>query len=128
MTKKLSMLQPAVKQVSTEIAARLPTSLAFADDRRGSAHSRGYDYRWQKLRLRILERDNYRCQCADCQASGWPKLAQEVDHVVNKANGGTDDPSNLQSMNRDCHAEKTRREAAAARGGGVVGNSGGERF
>lgn len=30
--------------------------------------------------------------------------------------GGTDDPSNLQAINSDCHADKTQSEARAARG------------
>ena len=43
----------------------------------------------------------------------------EVDHVVPKACGGTDDPSNLQGSCRKCHSAKTARETfhAAVTGG-----------
>jgi len=37
--------------------------------------------------------------------------ATEVDHVIGKANGGTDDPGNLQAINHDCHKEKTALES-----------------
>jgi 5-methylcytosine-specific restriction endonuclease McrA len=39
-----------------------------------------------------------------------------VDHITPKAQGGTDDLSNLQSICDPCHAEKTAREAAEAQG------------
>jgi 5-methylcytosine-specific restriction protein A len=74
---------------------------------RGTAASRGYDYKWQKLRLRILERDNYLCQCPDCQCAGRIRPASEVDHVRPKAQGGTDDPSNLRAINRECQERVT---------------------
>lgn len=48
--------------------------------------------------------------CRGCMAAP----SREVDHV-----DGTDnhDESNLQGLCGPCHAEKTKREAAAARGG-----------
>ena len=36
--------------------------------------------------------------------------AKEVDHILAKANGGTDDPNNLQSICVACHREKTAKE------------------
>ena len=36
--------------------------------------------------------------------------AKEVDHIITKAKGGTDDPDNLQSLCVQCHREKTARE------------------
>jgi 5-methylcytosine-specific restriction endonuclease McrA len=44
---------------------------------------------WRALRLRILERDGYRCQVPGC---GRP--ATEVDHLVAVVNLGTDDERN----------------------------------
>jgi 5-methylcytosine-specific restriction protein A len=35
-----------------------------------------------------------------------------VDHVLNKAEGGTDEDGNLQAINRECHRIKTAEEAA----------------
>ena len=62
---------------------------------------------WRRLRDQILQRDNYLCTCKDCKKRKVPKPADEVDHVVPLAKGGTDDPSNLASMNIHCHALKT---------------------
>ncbi|WP_420042603.1 HNH endonuclease [Bordetella genomosp. 9] len=49
------------------------------------------------------------CQCENCK--GVKLVAHEVDHIIPVAKGGTDHPDNLRAMNRDCHAEKTKREA-----------------
>lgn len=38
-----------------------------------------------------------------------------VDHVTNKARGGTDEDANLQGLCGTCHTEKTLREAGEAR-------------
>ena len=72
---------------------------------------------WRRLRQKILERDLYLCQCADCAKRPAPLPADEVDHIVNVAEGGSeDDPANLQAMHHDCHAKKTQAEAARAQG------------
>ncbi|WP_345945876.1 HNH endonuclease [Psychrobacter sp. Ps4] len=36
--------------------------------------------------------------------------ATDVDHIINKAKGGSDEPSNLQSLCRKCHLSKTANE------------------
>lgn len=54
---------------------------------------------WRTLRAAILYRDAYRC--ALC-----PRGASEVDHIVPLVDGGTDHPSNLRSLCRDCHASR----------------------
>ncbi|UYB51164.1 HNH endonuclease [Xanthomonas sp. AM6] len=60
----------------------------------------------------MLKRDGYLCQCEACQSSGrLPLLADEVDHIVPVAEGGTDDMSNLRAINHDCHKVKTQAEA-----------------
>ena len=41
----------------------------WQSDRRASRHVRGYGTEWDKLRLRILQRDQWLCQCKDCKAS-----------------------------------------------------------
>ena len=70
-----------------------------------STTARGYGWRWQKLRRQILERDKYLCQ--PCREAGRITQAKAVDHIRSKANGGTDDPSNLRAICEDCHTEKT---------------------
>lgn len=75
-----------------------------------SSHARGYGARWQKLRLVILRRDLYLCQCDECAKRQVPLPANEVDHITPKAQGGTDDESNLRSVNTDCHKRITKQQ------------------
>jgi len=42
--------------------------------------------------------------------------AKQVDHITPKAQGGTDDMDNLQSICVECHTTKTQLEAAEAQG------------
>jgi 5-methylcytosine-specific restriction endonuclease McrA len=65
------------------------------------------------LREQTLNRDGYVCQIAlvdRCTVD-----ADEVDHIVPAAKGGSDDLSNLQAACKACHAWKTGREAAMIR-------------
>lgn len=82
----------------------------FADAHRGSRHERGYGSEWEKTRARILKRDGYVCQCEECKRAGRQLPAGDVDHIVPKAHGGTDDDDNLRAMNARCHKQKTARE------------------
>ena len=68
---------------------------------RGSAASRGYGRRWERLRAAILARDVF------CQAEGCARLATQIDHRLAKRHGGSDDPSNLQGLCDSCHSRKT---------------------
>jgi len=60
--------------------------------------SRGTD--WQRIRLSVLDRDNH--QCAYCG-----REATEVDHIIAKANGGTDDTHNLVAACKPCNGRKS---------------------
>ena len=80
----------------------------------GSAASRGYGAEWQRLRKLALARDAGLCQCRHCKASGVIRFATEVDHIVPKAKGGTDDTSNLQAINAECHKRKTAEDEGKA--------------
>lgn len=86
----------------------------FADTHRGSRHDRGYGTAWDKLRLFILKRDNGLCQ--PCIKQGRVTRATQVDHIVQKKSGGTDEESNLQAICSECHKQKTAREASHGRG------------
>lgn len=59
----------------------------------------------------ILARDDHTCQIRGprCTLEGV-----EVDHIMNLAAGGTNDPSNLQAACKPCHLAKSRIENAAA--------------
>jgi 5-methylcytosine-specific restriction endonuclease McrA len=73
--------------------------------RRGteSRHVRGYGRTWEKRRKWILDASP---TCALC---GSP--ANEVDHILPKAQGGTDDDDNLQALCPACHQRKTLAES-----------------
>lgn len=56
------------------------------------------------IRNRVLARDGHACQrCGDDGA--------EVDHIVPKFLGGTDDMDNLQTLCASCHWSKTKQES-----------------
>jgi 5-methylcytosine-specific restriction endonuclease McrA len=59
----------------------------------------------------ILERDGH-----TCQQCGAP--ANQVDHRTPRAEGGTDDESNLLTLCLRCHRRKSGAEGARARGRG----------
>lgn len=94
---------------------------SFADERRGSRHDRGYGSKWDRIRERILQRDAGLCQ--QCLREGrihhvaGKKFAAHVDHIKPKSQGGSDDDSNLETLCRSCHQDKTDREKNARRGG-----------
>jgi 5-methylcytosine-specific restriction enzyme A len=76
--------------------------------RRGSPASRGYGHEWQKLREQILARDLRLCQQCRREGRAWP--AKDVDHIIAKSKGGSDDSSNLESLCHTHHSRKTARE------------------
>ncbi|MBX3634018.1 MAG: HNH endonuclease [Rubrivivax sp.] len=92
----------------------------FADARRGSRHERGYGSAWDRKRKRILARDHGICQIGRRQGLIHP--GTEVDHIVPRAQGGTDDDGNLQTACTACHRAKTQAETGGAeKSTGVAG-------
>ncbi len=98
-------------------AAHKPAPVgSFADPSRGSRHERGYGSEWDKRRERILVRDKGLCQ--EClrqgivTAVGHRPYTAYCDHIIPKAEGGTDDDDNLQTLCRTCHKAKTDDEKA----------------
>lgn len=91
-----------------------------SDAHRGNRHARGYGSEWTRTRIRILKRDCGLCQV--CLRAGDVTKADSVDHVVPKAEGGTDDDDNLQAICDPCHAIKTAQESARARQRAAVGS------
>ena len=61
---------------------------------------------WKRQRRRALERDSY--MCVTC---GEP--ANEVDHIVSRADGGTHALENLRTLCTPCHKQRTRWQAKA---------------
>ncbi len=56
-----------------------------------------------RLRIRILERDNYTCQYCGAQA---PHVRLHVDHVLPRSRGGDDSPGNLLTACQACNLGK----------------------
>lgn len=86
---------------------------------RGTRHERGYGARWVRIRKAILQRDKHLCQ--PCLRQGTLTTHRkhaplQVDHIKPKAEGGGDEPDNLQAICIRCHAAKTAEEAARAQG------------
>lgn len=74
-----------------------------------SSSDRGYGSLWQRLRKVILNRDPI---CTVCGR----EPATEVDHILRKAAGGTDDEGNLRGICDRCHTRKTAQDARAGLG------------
>lgn len=84
---------------------------ALADASSGDTWGSGRGGRpWRRKRELILIRDNY-----TCRVCGLTTKDIEVDHIINVAQGGTDDEGNLQAICIPCHKAKTARESAAHR-------------
>lgn len=67
---------------------------------RPSPKERGYTGVWRQIRARILDRDPV------CKACGLSD-STDVDHIVPRREGGTEDDSNLQGLCHPCHSRKT---------------------
>ena len=65
------------------------------------------------LRYEILKRAKFRCELCGISAE---QKALEVDHIVPRNSGGTDDESNLQSLCYSCNAMKRDRDDTDFRG------------
>lgn len=76
---------------------------------RGSSSDRGYGWEWQKARELAIRRDLG--LCVPCLKQGRTTAFAQVDHVIPKSQGGTDDVENLQCICGDCHAFKTQGES-----------------
>jgi 5-methylcytosine-specific restriction enzyme A len=97
----VKMLKPRVQTLKAQPIKPLPAVQRL----RGSS--------WMVIRDRILRRDNGLCQCDTCKTLGRLRVAHQVDHIVELADGGTDVDANLQAINHDCHALKTAASAKA---------------
>lgn len=61
---------------------------------------------WQATRQRIWQRDQGRCQGPYCQHDLPYSLSlkeAQIDHILEKSQGGTDADANLRTLCRRCH-------------------------
>lgn len=80
------------------------SSQRIHDEKRGTAHQRGYGANWRKLREVVL---NAEPLCRHCLARGVPVPAVEVDHILPLRDGGDNSRGNLQPLCAACHDRKT---------------------
>lgn len=83
------------------------------DHKGKSRHERGYGNDWDKARSQRLALDENLCQ--ECKADGIYTLASEVDHIIPKAHGGTNNITNLRSLCKRHHTIKTKKESREGR-------------
>ncbi|MGW6741647.1 HNH endonuclease [Streptomyces sp. NPDC055025] len=67
---------------------------------------------WDRTRQAILRRDNWMCQWDVSTGGKCVEPASEVDHIIPVSMGGGEQHSNLQSLCRWHHAQKTGKEAS----------------
>ena len=82
---------------------------AYRDRWRGNACERGYGYRWQQMRKRVLARDG--SICSDCGRTP-PDVRLTIDYVIPLAHGGSNALDNLRVLCLACNGSrggKTRR-------------------
>jgi predicted restriction endonuclease len=60
---------------------------------------------FKSLRIKVFERDNYRCQI--CGRSAKDGINLEVDHIIPRAKGGKDEMTNLHVLCEDCNRSKS---------------------
>lgn len=101
-------------RIKSHVPARVgqrkkPAAPSLTEKARGNAFQRGYcDARWFAIRKKVLLRDAY--QCTSCKKVCHSKGDAQVDHIIPKDHGGSDDESNLQVLCRSCHSRKTMQE------------------
>lgn len=89
---------------TTHAAERQAERNQRIDAQRGTSSQRGYDARWRRIRAMHLRQYPL---CVDCQAAGQTTAANEVDHIIPLAQGGTHHAENLQSLCKSHHSKKT---------------------
>lgn len=73
--------------------------------RRPSPSRRGYGSAWRSIRKAFLAAHPF------CEWCGRP--AEQVDHILPKSRGGSDDWANLRSLCARCHSRRTARSPGA---------------
>jgi 5-methylcytosine-specific restriction protein A len=92
---------------------RIPTfrpARPIARAARPTAAARGYcTAAWERTRLAIIARDQGVCQLCGLLVIGE---GGDIDHVLEKAKGGTDALENLRLTHRSCHAKRHAQDAS----------------
>lgn len=79
--------------------------------KRASRHERGYGRAHELMREQVLREEPL---CRPCTEANRVAASVIADHIVPKAEGGSDERENYQGICRPCHTAKTARESARA--------------
>ncbi len=86
-----------------------PARFAPRGEARPTAAARGYcSAAWRRTRLAVIARDQGICQLCGMLIVGE---SGDIDHIVEKAKGGTDSLSNLRLLHKACHSKRTARDS-----------------
>jgi 5-methylcytosine-specific restriction endonuclease McrA len=91
---------------STEMLERSGINVIYVEKQKSakSKEQNEFDRQYKKVRLKILERDGYKCvKCGKDEEL-------HVHHKVHRESGGTNDFDNLETLCKWCHAEKHKGE------------------
>lgn len=98
---RVTTLGPRIASAPSRLKPTAPVATTYGKGRGGRP--------WRRKRDAVMRRDQYLCQ--PCKQQGRITEATEVDHIVNVAEGGSDDEANLQAICTECHGVKTQAEA-----------------
>lgn len=86
-----------------------PARFARREEARPTAAARGYcSAAWRRTRLAVIARDQGICQLCGMLIVGE---SGDIDHIVEKAKGGTDALGNLRLTHKACHSKRTARDS-----------------
>lgn len=87
-----------------ELRAYARHRAAHIDAARPSARRRGYDADWERTAAEHLLLEPW---CRFHLARGTQVAATDVDHILARRRGGSDDHANLRSLCKPCHSRRT---------------------
>ena len=98
--------QPGCKKLSLTPKCEPHTSAQERayDVARGTAAARDYGPAWSRRRARFL------AEHTSCSVVGCNEQPTDVDHIVSRRKGGSEDDDNLQALCHSHHSQKTARE------------------
>lgn len=118
---RLKVLQPRLAEARPRLAQAAPATEADRLRQRNARRAIQYGAAWQRLRLRILERDGWTCQRTGVLLVGaHPAGNSPVVHHKVPHRGDPDlfwDEANLETVSKQWHDSEGQREDL--RGGGV---------
>jgi 5-methylcytosine-specific restriction protein A len=94
-------------------SARCDAHKVKAWSKYADAPQRVTGHKLRRLRDELFSREPL---CRPCSSNGHTTLATIRDHIVPLAEGGTDDPANIQPICETCHEIKSKAERLRGRG------------